>query len=328
MVHRRAFSFTDDSANVAPEVATREQIFRQALEPATQLRRLRQLESSTYQKLYHSNRETMNDPWPIIAGGLSETRAWAENLPQSISRPSRMLFLSEVLYVDILFLSAPGTADLSSEHINATVFEYAVQYAEATSIITRGSEELAFYTSHDVLRASFVALRFLDVLEAGCTYNVGGLLTKPPSITAADVLPHPRRPDRAVEDMVPLAISTIALLDKILEVLCVQYGYTEPWQEYHSRSLASLDTLQSHWERRATAIKLEPGAGALQPSEKLTIPSFVQPMVPAADPRLPWTHIHESDYQALPTICTMYNTKLALKIKSDNHLGSCKLLES
>ena len=307
MVHRRAFSFTDDSANVAPDVATQEQIFRQASEPATQLRRLRQLESSTYQKLYHSHRETMNDPWPTIAGGLSETRAWAENLPQSILRPSRMLFLSEVLYVDILFLSAPGTADLSSEHINSTVFEYAVQYAEITSIITRGSEELAFYTSHDVLRASFVASRFLDVLEAGSTYLFDKLLTEPPSSTTADVLPPPRRPDRAVEDMVELAISTITLLDKILEVLCVRYGYTEPWQEYHSRSLASLETLQGHWERRPTAIKLEPGIVALQPSEKRTLPPFVQPMVPAADSRLPWTNIHESDYRALPTDRTRYD---------------------
>lgn len=307
MVHRRAFSFTDDSANVAPEVATREQIFRQALEPATQLRRLRQLESSTYQKLYHSNRETINDPWPTIAAGLSETRAWAENLPQSIPRPSRMLFLSEVLYVDILFLSAPGTAEPSSEHINATLFEYAVQYAEAMSIITRGSEELAFYTSHDVLRASFVASRFLDVLESGSTYLFSGLSIDYPSSTAAEVLPHPRRPDRAVEDMVQLAFSTIALLDKILEVLCVRYGYTEPWQEYHSRSLASLNMLQSHWERRATAIKLEPGVVASQPSEKRTIPPFVLPIIPAADPSLPWTNMHESDYQALPTNGAMYD---------------------
>ena len=307
MVHRRAFSFTDDSANVAPEVATREQIFRQALEPATQLRRLRQLESSTYQKLYHSNRGTTNDPWPIIAGGLSETRAWAENLPQSISRPSRMLFLSEVLYVDILFLSAPGTADLSSEHINATVFEYAVQYAEATSVIIRSSEELAFYTSHDVLRASFVALRFLDVVEAGSTYLFSGPLTEPPSNSTAVVLPHPRRPDRAVEDMVKLAIRTIAILDKVLEVLCVQYGYSEPWQEYHSRSLTSLETLQSHWERRAAAMKLEPGAVALQPLQKRTIPPFVQSMVPGADPRLSWTNMHESDYQVLPTDWVIYD---------------------
>ena len=307
MVHRRAFSFTDDSANVAPEVATREQIFRQALEPATQLRRLRQLESSTYQKLYHSNRETMDDPWPIIAGGLSETRAWAENLPQSISRPSRMLFLSEVLYVDILFLSAPGTPDLSSEHINATVFEYAVQYAEAMSVITRSSEELAFYTSHDVLRASFVALRFLDVLEAGGTYLFSGLLTEPPSSTAAVILPHPRRPDRAGEDMVQVAIGAIAILDKVLEILCVQYGYTEPWQEYHSRSLTSLDMLQNHWERRATAIKLEPGVVALQSSQKRTIPPYVQPTVPAADTRLSWTNMHDSDYQVLPTDGATYD---------------------
>lgn len=299
MVHRRAFSFTDDSANVAPEVATREQVFRQALEPAKQLFRLRQLESSTYQKLYYSDRQTMNDPWALIATGLSETRAWAENLPESISKPLRTLFLSEVLYVNLVFLSAPGAANMTYDGGKATIFEYVVQYTETMSVMTRISEELAFFTSHDVLRASFVALRFLDILGAGDTYLFDENPTEPMHSVRSD-LPLSPRTRRSTEDMVEMAISTIALLDGILKTLCVQYGYSEPWQEFHTRSLTLLNELQSHQKRRATAVMIEPRTAPFQPSPDPRIPAPIQPIAPAISQRVSWNAIYEPDYQVPP----------------------------
>lgn len=299
MVHRRAFSFTDDSANVAPEVATREQVFRQALEPAKQLLRLRQLESSTYQSLYHSDRQTMNDPWRLVAIGLSETRAWADNLPPSISKPLRTLFLSEVFYVNLVFLSAPGAAKMIYECGKSTIFENVVQYTETMSAITRSLEEPAFFTSHDVLRASFVALRFLDVLETGDTYLFDGNPTKPMHSVRND-MPSSAGMQRSAEDMIDMAISTIALLDRILKTLCVQYGYSEPWQEFHTRSLTSLNRLQSHQERRATAVKIEPRTAPFQPSPEARILASMPPMAPAISHRVPWDSIYEPDYQVPP----------------------------
>lgn len=297
MVHRRAFSFTDDSANVAPEVATREHVFGQALEPAKQLFRLRQLESLNYQKLYHSDRHIMKDPWSIIALGLSETRAWEENLPPAISRPLRTLFLSEILYVNIVFLSAPGATKPCFEYSNATIFDNVVQYAGTTSSMTRSSEELALWTSHDVLRASFVAMRFLDVLEASHTYLFGGMSTKPPPNEVANDLPFPSSPYRGTEDMIECAINTTAFLDKILEVLCVRYGYSEPWEEFHTRSLSSLNTLRTYRERRATMIKIEPSIATLQPPSELIIPAPLQPTAPAGHFGLSWNAAQGSDHQ-------------------------------
>lgn len=303
MVHRRAFSFTDDSANVAPEVATREQVFRQALEPAKQLLRLRQLESSTYQKLYYSDRQTMNDSWPLVAIGLSETQVWAENLPPSISKPLRTLFLSEVFYVNLVFLFAPGAAKMIYGCGNSTIFENVVQYTETMS--ARSLEETAFFTSHDVLRASFVGLRFLDILESGDTYLFDGNPTKPMHSVRND-MPSSTQMQRSAEDMIDTAISTIALLDRILKTLCVQYGYSEPWQEFHTRSLTSLNRLQSHHERRIATVKIEPRTAPFQPSPEARIlasmPPLVPmpPMAPAISQRVPWDATYEPDYQVPP----------------------------
>ena len=146
MVHRRAFSFTDDSASVAPETVNKEEIFRQTLEPAKQLFRLRQLESSTYQTLYLANRHEM--PWPDIASGLSQTRIWLENLSDSFSTPFRDLFRAEVLFVNVLFLSAPSTSQSPCEYGNASLFDNAIKYAETMSHLIHGPDQLAPYTSH------------------------------------------------------------------------------------------------------------------------------------------------------------------------------------
>ena len=255
MVHRRAFSFTDDSANIEPEIISKEEMFRQASEPARQLFRLRQLESSLYQKVYFTDGQIMKEPWSAIAAGLNDAREWANNLPLSIARPLRALFQSELLYVNVLILSAPGTA--AAFHVNGEVIfiETVIQYAEITSSLIQSSEEFAFYTSHDVLRASYIARRFLEVLEAGGPSLFQRLSGQ--SVLRGSERPRPSLAYRGIKEWIGLAIGTIAHLDKILKHLCVQYGYSEPWREFHSRSLIQNNTLQSYQERPAIETELE-----------------------------------------------------------------------
>ena len=255
MVHRRAFSFTDDSANIASEIVSEDEMIRQALEPACQLSRLRQLESSIYQKVYFSDGQTMKEPWPFIATALSETRAWADNLPLSIARPLRALFKSELLYVNVLILSAPGAAALFHGNGDAALFENVVQYADITSSLIQNSEEFAFYTSHDVLRASYIGCRFLDVLEAGGPSLFQRLSGQ--SVLRGTGPPPPSPSYRGAKESIGSAINTIERLDKILKHLCLQYGYSEPWREFRSRSHVQTDMLQSSWASPAIGTELE-----------------------------------------------------------------------
>ena len=255
MVHRRAFSFTDDSANISSETVSKADMFRQASEPARQLSRLRRLESLLYQKVYFSDGQVIEEPWPAIAAGLSEIRGWVDNLPLSIARPLRALLQSEVLYVNVLVLSAPSAAALFYGEGDATLFENAVQYADITSSLIQNSEEFALYTSHDVLRVSYVASRFLEVLEASGPSLFQRLSGQ--SILRGSETPLPAPSYRGIKESIDLAISTIAHLDKILKHLCVQYGYSEPWREFHSRSLIQNHTLHVYQEGPAVETKLD-----------------------------------------------------------------------
>ena len=255
MVHRRAFSFTDDSANIAFETISKEDMFRQASEPARQLSRLRRLESLLYQKVYFSDSQVMEEPWPAIAAGLSEIRAWVDNLPLSIARPLQALLQSEVLYVNVLVLSAPSAAPLFYGEGDTSLFENAVRYVDIMSSLIQNSEEFAFYTSHDVLRVSYVASHFLDVLEASGTSLFQRLSGQSILRGSEPSLPAPSY--RGIKESIDLAISTIAHLDKILKHLCVQYGYSEPWREFHSRSLIQNHTLHGYQEGPAKETKLE-----------------------------------------------------------------------
>lgn len=306
MVHRRAFSFTDDSANTASEIASKEAMFQQASEPARQLSRLRQLESSLYQKVYFSEGQTMKEPWPAIAASLSETRAWANNLPLSFARPLRALFQSELLYVNLLILSAPGAAALFHGDGDATLFENVVQYADITASLIQSSEEFAFYTSHDVLRCSYVASRFLDLLEASGPSLFKRLSSQ--SVLRGSGLPLPSSTYRGIKESIDLAISTIAHLDKILKQLCIQYGYSEPWQEFHSRSHVQNISLKNYWERPAMETELE---SRDHPTFSVTLEraaaATLQEQAPAAFYNGPQTAIDDPICPGKPSRSELYN---------------------
>ena len=296
MVHRRAFSFTDDSTNVALDIATKEQVFRQALEPSRQLFRLRQLESSIYQQLFWSDRLDTEDLWPVISQGLIEISEWAGNLPESLSASQRALFQSETLYFKNLILSAPKAGRSAEPYCNAMAFEYTVQYAEKTSSITRHSHQLAFYTSHDLLRASYIAIHFLEILENAITTLLSRRIDQHLTEGASNEMPLPLPPYRGPEDVIETALGTIGLLDEILEDLCVQFGYSDPWQEFHTRSLSSLNMLQHHKGRGASAVKIEPIQDLTPVVQEPVIPTIDQPIAPAADHTLSWATLQSSQY--------------------------------
>lgn len=247
MAYRRAFSFTDDSSNVAfpsnqkpfsiSSASAREQekVFLHALDPAIQLFQLRQLQSSAYQRLFKSNYQRIEDPWQIMSDSLHEMHLWMAQLPNVIRKPMRKLLRSELLFGSILILSPPATSSSLKSYGKALLFSYACEFADIMSSINGDQEKFAFYTSHDILRTSFVAARFLAIIRDGPGQFLDGAMPEAPP-PASGSIPPPSLPKWKTDEKLNKAICCLDRLDKTLEHLSIRYGYPEPWMEFKDDS--------------------------------------------------------------------------------------------
>lgn len=254
LAHRRAFSFTDDSSNVAfpsnqkpfsiSSTSTREQeqVFLRALDPAIQLFQLRQLQSSTYQKLFKTSQQGIEEPWQIMSDSLHKMHLWMAQLPNVIRKPIKKLLRSELLFGSILILSPPGPSSSLKSYGKVLLFSYACEYADIMSSIHGDQEKFAFYTSHDILRTSFVAGRFLAILCDESGQFLDGAMPEAPPPTSGSV-PAPSLLKWKTDEIVNKAISCLDRLEKTLEHLSIRYDYSEPWKEFKDNSKVLKDML-------------------------------------------------------------------------------------
>ena len=253
MVHIRAFSFTDDSTSITrprQRVASPDtsRVFLHDLNPATQLSRLRQVESDAYQKLFQSSRPALEEPWTIISSSIEDMHKICSELPDQIKNPIKKLLRCEALYSSILILSPPDLDDDLTDYGKFLIFEYAVEYADLMSSVGSDAEQFAFYTSHDMLRASFVVKRLLALLLSDFALFFRGSASKPPpqapTSSGAPVLPY-----RAVGEMLSRAYNCLNLCDKTLEYLELRFGYTDPLKEFRVQSSDVRQLLQASYEK-------------------------------------------------------------------------------
>ncbi|KAL8832527.1 MAG: hypothetical protein Q9191_000209 [Dirinaria sp. TL-2023a] len=245
MVHRRAFSFTDDSANVDSEISFNEGTLTHTVIPAQQLLRLRQLQSSTYQQLYWSSAQSTGNEWTTLSASLTEMHSWAVNLSASITPIMRALFLSELLYGYIIMVSAPNALDSSKAYAGAIILDSAARYADQMYYVTQNFEEAVLYTSHDVLRACYVGERLMDVVEQRNPYVFGTVPPKHPDISSSGPPLAQIRP-KTLEDALKRTTKCIVRLDSVLEYLCGQYEYPELLAAFRLRSAGPLQQLCAH----------------------------------------------------------------------------------
>ena len=163
-------------------------------------------------------------------------RSWAQHLPDRMNRPLKMLLLSESSYGCILVLCAPSVAPDSSDYVSAMTFEYALQYTESMSSLLQMKDHSVLYTSHDVLRASYVGEKLLDALGVLESHALDGTSLPPPHLPS-DVSPLPLFPRRNRAELIAEALKCLEGLDEVLKHLCAQYGYPEPLYQYRQRSL-------------------------------------------------------------------------------------------
>ncbi len=255
MVYLRAFSFTDDSTNVAPldnypplsstPMTPEKQLFLHQTDAAVHLTRLRRLQSCSYQELYQSSPQVLEQAWPVISKALKSLHMWAFKMPNTIKEPIRRLIHSDLLYSNILVLSPPGLRGPLPEHGKALIFDCATTFAELTSRVHEDLAEFAFWTFHDLQRAAYVSSRFLDILEEDP--NPLSNVVAPQSLQDAEpITALPNLRSERPEQMVNRAISCLDSLDKTLESFGTRFGELGPWEVHAARRSQILPKLREH----------------------------------------------------------------------------------
>lgn len=263
MTHLRAFSFTDDSTNVAfrwdPKPYSmawtgpreQDQLFLRQLDPAMQILQLRQMQSSAYQLNFQSRVRNEQESWSSVTNFLQKVQVWADNLPNVILRPMKQLLRSEVLYGCIVVLSPPGSTKTNT-YGTALLFSYAVEYAGIMSSIDGDLNNFAFCTSNDIIRTSHVADRFLRVLaETPSRLLDEGMPEFSPS-SSGSVTP-PSLPTWSVGDVLERALTCLDMLERTLDNLGQRFDNPNPLREYRIKSdgvRPMLDSRREKWSRR------------------------------------------------------------------------------
>lgn len=247
MAHRRAFSFTDDSSNVAlprnqspfsispKSVPEKEPYFLHCIEPSIQLIRLRQLQSSAYQKLFKSSRQRIQDLLHVVCDSLNDMRRWMDLIPDMIGKPIKRFLQCELLYGSILILSSPGLLDSLNTYGQKLLFCYACEYTEIMLSMSGKQEKFSFYTSCDLLRVSLVARQFIAIFRDGPELFIDGVTPVPPSFSSG-CLPPPPIPTLKSHQVLNDAVRCLDGLDKILEHLSLRYDSTDQWREHRNNS--------------------------------------------------------------------------------------------
>ena len=244
MVHLRAFSFTDDSANVAPlrdqqplsstPMSAEQQLFLHRIDPAVHLIELRKMQSCSYQQLFQSSRQVLKDPWPVIFAALGETQIWVTKMPDMVKEPITRLMQSDLLHSNILMLSSPSLKDPLPEYGTALLFDYAVEYAEVVFSVYEDPADYAYWTSHDFLRAAYVSRRFLDILDEDCGLLFSGITPKAP-FEPEQHSPLPSIRSREPDRMLTVATSCLDSLRKTLDRFGARFGDLEPRKTHDAR---------------------------------------------------------------------------------------------
>lgn len=197
-----------------------------------------------FQRLHISVNAASEDRWRITHMTLEHLRSWATNLPDVTSQPMRWLFLSELNYGYIQVYSATHFAQTCPDYAKTCILEHTDHYTRYMSALLQTAEHSALYTSHDLLRASYVGQRLLDIIDMKDVTALGGPHGVPSGL-GSETLPPTLPPSRSVDEVLNLALSCFDSLSRVLEHLCVQYGYPEPYSEFYQRSRGSIRRLSA-----------------------------------------------------------------------------------
>lgn len=254
IAHVRAFSFSDDSANIdgpmAPPVSflsfdsltsLTDRTPSAVVDPASELLKLRRMQSRWYQAVFQSSRDAILEPWQNRCDALGEMRGFIDTLPSNTPASLRNFFVSDVAFTSMIFLRPPGIHQTICSYGKALLFDNAVSFSLGALNMCQYSQGYNFCTSHDLLRTLFVAQTFLELLNESPTmaFNV----TEPhrPIIPTGARLPPLKM--RNYLEHIDEAIATVIRLDEIVDKLDRRFRYPPKSEKYKSESAATLRML-------------------------------------------------------------------------------------
>jgi hypothetical protein len=247
MVHARAFSFTDDSTSVAlpsMPVATSSGAAGNSLtgphslETALLLFQLRYTQSSWYQELFQSSRDSLPNASAYIWQMCQEMREWSESFPDTLPLSFKDFFDLELLYSYVYCLAPSCRVQTVSDYGKTLIFEYSITYMQKIFPIGRDPVNTAFYTYHDALRVFFVGSQFLAVLSENRDQLLNGILPYTPVIEGSP--PPPPLPSNTGADNIDRSINCITHIKETLKTFGYRWDDSQALQstfEHHAEPL-------------------------------------------------------------------------------------------
>lgn len=199
IVQTRAFSFSDDSANVSASFVSSRSSHGAAplgkwtknLDQATALIGLRKIQSAWYTSLFQSGRKPWNEPYVEIWRFCQELADWKTSLPKSTSPQLRDYFELDLLYSYIYLLAPSPRVPVIAALAQKLIFEYCIAYAELMTRLVRDGDRKVPMDFYDAMRVYMTGRQFLDVLANDQDRLLSGEVPDPPPISRTSAAPPP-----------------------------------------------------------------------------------------------------------------------------------------
>ncbi|OAX82551.1 hypothetical protein ACJ72_03094 [Emergomyces africanus] len=171
----RAFSFSDDSANVPlPEVPTQPiqgvlswttTIFSSSIGPAVHLFKIRSIQSKAYQIMFFSGRNPAPEPSTYTWGVCAEAQSWFNAIPNTLPGHLLLFYNMELFYTFIILLSPSNHNPSVSTLHRVLLFEYTIKFVSKIHQIINVASWPLFFSYIDIQRVFAVASKFIDALD-------------------------------------------------------------------------------------------------------------------------------------------------------------------
>ncbi|KAH5983218.1 hypothetical protein HBI82_231960 [Parastagonospora nodorum] len=311
LVQTRAFSFSDEAANVgfpfnvnttSPKYASpQSQVFQQSFDSALDMFKIREIQSEWYMDLFHSGREPWQDPYPYIWKQYTRMSEWFQDMPQSTLPAIRSFFELELLYSYVYILSPSPRIPHIHEYAQRLIFEHCIAYAtNLLSLLNKPANTIKPpVTFYDAMRAYMTGRQFVDVLSRNMDVILDPRPPIPPvpiesQVDSEDTLAPPSQirpppfpsPLLSEGQMTPAdpttrAINAINDFTSVLSNFGLRFGFTH-WRDRFQRESAALTAQLYH--RNSSSPHASPGAPQIAPPvtyppQWVTMPS-VSPQAP------------------------------------------------
>jgi hypothetical protein len=291
-VQTRAFSFSDESANVAfpfnisatsPKYASpQSHVFHQSFDTAIDYFRMREIQSEWYMDLFQSGREPWDDPYPYIWKQYARMSDWFHDMPQSTLPSVRSFFELDLLYSYVYILSPSPRIPHIHEYAQRLIFEHCIAYATNLSAVLNKPFNTTKppVTFFDAMRAYMTGRQFVDVLSRNTDVILDPRPPTPPASTAnapesddplappahisAPPFPSPLLPDGHTHPPNPVtrAITAINDFTSVLSAFGLRFGFSH-WRDRFQRESAAL--VSQLYQRNSTSQHTSPVVQQISP---------------------------------------------------------------